>query len=139
MGVGLPALVTLFLFLGGDSKEKTPRLDVRALPRMGAPPVTVRLVADLIGGDDLEAWYCPEVAWDFGDGDTSDAAPECPPFAPGTRIARQFTAEHVYSDPGTHDAMVRLKGKGGTLAVRSVRITVAGKTHLTVGTDPRPH
>ena len=40
-------------------KQKKPKLDLRATPRMAFSPVNVLLTAELTGGDDVEEYYCP--------------------------------------------------------------------------------
>ena len=48
----------------GDEKPKKPHLELRASPRMAFSPVNVLLTAELIGGDDVEEYHCPELEWD---------------------------------------------------------------------------
>jgi hypothetical protein len=140
MRYAILTLLACSALLGGDPKPKKPRLDLKAMPKMGNPPLSIHLVAELVGGQDLEEWYCPEIVWGFGDdADQSVQEPECAPFSAGTRIERQFTADHEYSEPGTHSVTVTLRHKGETLAVRSVSVLVVPLTHVFIGKrDPRP-
>lgn len=43
----------------------------------GCSPVI--LVAEIRGPED-EAWYCPEVSWEWPDGTASTTTSDCPPF-----------------------------------------------------------
>ena len=55
--------------MSGDGRGvKKPRLDLRASPRMALMPVDVLVVAELVGGDAIEDFYCPAIEWDWGDG-----------------------------------------------------------------------
>ena len=80
----LAALVAISLGgtarLGAEAKPKKPTLDIRVSPRMAFSPVTVHLVAELKGGDDIEEYYCPEIEWDWDDGGKSVHEADCPPF-----------------------------------------------------------
>src|SRR6186997_1292728 len=85
----------------GDEKPKKPHLELRASPRMAFSPVNVLLTAELIGGDDVEEYHCPELEWDWDDGGKSVHEGDCDPFEPGkTTIERRFTADHEYQKAG---------------------------------------
>lgn len=123
--VALSCLCMLGLGLAGaEEKPKKPRLDLRVTPRMAFSPVTVLVVAELQGGDDVEEFYCPEVEWEWDDGGKSVNEGDCAPFEPGTKIDRRFTAEHDYRKAGVYNVKVTLRRAGRAIAANSVRITV---------------
>lgn len=109
---------------GNDNKPRKPSLDLRVVPRMAFSPVTVFLTAELTGGDDVEEYYCPELEWDWDDGGKSTQESDCPPYAPGTRIERRFTAEHEFRKAGNYNVKVTLRRTKRTFAVQTVRVTV---------------
>src|SRR5262245_10396286 len=50
----------------GETKGKRPRLDLRATPRFtSVSPSQVLVVAQLVGGDEIEEFYCPGLEWDW--------------------------------------------------------------------------
>ncbi len=107
-----------------EAKTKRPRLDLKATPRMAFSPVVVFFTAELVGGDEVEDYYCPEVEWDWADGGKSTTESDCVPFEPGMKIERRFTAEHEYRRSGTYDVKVTVRRAGRNLAVQSFRLTV---------------
>jgi hypothetical protein len=109
---------------GAESKPKKPRLEVRAIPRMAFSPVTVMLTAELIGGDDVEEYHCPEIEWDWDDGGKSTREGDCPPFEAGTQIQRRFTDEHRYLRQGSYNIKVTMRRANHTFAVSTVKVTV---------------
>src|SRR5882762_1637781 len=56
----VPLLVALAApaIAGGGRGAKKPRLDLRASPRLAVMPVDVLVVAELVGGDEIEDFYC---------------------------------------------------------------------------------
>jgi len=110
--------------LRADPKPKKPRLEVRALPRMAFTPVTILLTAELIGGSDIEEYYCPEIEWDWNDGGKSTHEADCPPFEAGTKIERRFTAEHEYRRAGVYSIKVTMRRASHSLVATTVRVTV---------------
>lgn len=135
--------VLLTLALGGTdtepakAKAKKPHLELKVTPRMGFSPVTVFLAAELVGGDDVEEYHCPEVEWDWGDGGKSSHEGDCSPFEAGTRIQRRFTAEHLYERSGVYSISVSLRRVGKTLAKNTARVTVRpGISERTTETEP---
>jgi hypothetical protein len=93
----VPLLVALAApaIAGGGRGAKKPRLDLRANPRLAVMPVDVLVVAELVGGDEIEDFYCPAVEWDWGDGGRSAHEADCPPFEPGMAMARRHSARHA--------------------------------------------
>jgi len=105
---------------------KRPRLDLRASPRMAFIPVSVFAIAELVGGDEVEDFYCPTVEWDWGDGARSAHESDCPPFEPGMAMARRHSASHAYRQPGEYSVRVTLRRVGRSLAVATTLVTVRG-------------
>ena len=105
-------------------KTKKPKLDVRATPRMSFSPVNVLFTAELVGGDDVEEYYCPEIEWDWDDGGKSTHEADCPPYEPGTRIERRFTAQHQFDMAGVYSVKATFKRAGRTFVANNVRVTV---------------
>jgi hypothetical protein len=120
----LPLLLALALPADKSPKPKKPHLELRAAPRMALSPVTVHLTAEVVGGDDAEEWYCPEIEWQWDDGGKSVQESDCPPFADGTKIERRYSTSHEYPHAGVYQIKVFLRHKSQTLASQSVRVTV---------------
>ena len=121
LAVSLAASVTL----GAEAKPKKPTLEMRVTPRMAFSPVTVLMVAELKGGDDIEQYYCPEIEWDWDDGGKSVHEADCPPFENGTTtIDRRFSQEHHYPRAGIYNVKASFKKAGNTFLANSIRITV---------------
>ena len=106
-------------------KPKKPRLDLRATPRMSFSPAHILLTAELMGGDDIEDYHCPEIEWDWDDGGKSVKESDCTPFEPGvTKIERRFTAEHDYRNAGIYTVKITMRREEKPIATTSVRVTV---------------
>jgi hypothetical protein len=105
-------------------KGKKPGLELRATPRYAFSPVNVFFTAELKGGDDVEALYCPEVEWEWGDGGKSVQESDCDPWSEGTGIQRRFTANHTYQYAGLYRARVTLRRSGKSVLSQTVQITV---------------
>jgi hypothetical protein len=103
-----------------------PRLDLRATPRVALPPVEVFVMAELVGGDDLEEFHCPGLEWDWDDGSRSAHEADCEPFAPGTTVERRFAAHHIYSGPGEYNIRLNLRRAGRLVSAASARVVVSG-------------
>jgi hypothetical protein len=89
-------------------------------------PVNVVLMAELVGGDELEEFYCPGLEWDWGDGARSAHEADCPPFEPGTTLERLFSARHAYRQPGEYELRVTLVRADRRVAVAATHVTVRG-------------
>ncbi len=124
LGLLLALAVSLPASSAPEAKGKRPRLDLKATPRMAFAPVNAFVTAELVGGDDVEEYYCPELEWDWDDGGKSTTESDCAPFEPGVKIERRFTAEHEYRRSGTYDIKVTLRRAGRTLAAQTFRLTV---------------
>lgn len=105
-------------------KQKKPKLELRVTPRMAFSPVSVLFTAELLGGDEVEEYYCPEIEWEWDDGGKSTQESDCAPYEPSTRIERRFTAQHEYNRAGVYNAKVSFKKTGRTFLATSVRVTV---------------
>ena len=125
----LAALVAVSLgasvSLGAEAKPKKPSLEMRITPRMAFSPVTVLMVAELKGGNDIEEYYCPEIEWDWDDGGKSVHEADCPPFESGTTtIDRRFSQEHHYPRAGIYNVKASFKRSGNTFLASTIRVTV---------------
>jgi hypothetical protein len=109
---------------GDWSGARKPHLDLRASPRMALRPVDVVVVAELVGGDETEDFYCPAIEWDWGDGGRSAHEADCPPFQPGMEMARRHSAHHAYRRPGEYSVRVTLRRVGRPLAAATTAVSV---------------
>ena len=122
----LATLIVAALATSGLSaeKQKKPRLDLRAAPRMAFSPVNVLLTAELNGGDDVEQFYCPELEWDWDDGGRSVHEADCPPMEAGAPLERRYTAEHAYRHAGNYNVKVTMRRASKAFAAATVSVTV---------------
>lgn len=109
-----------------ETKLKRPRLDVRASPRVAMSPARVVVIVELVGGDDVEEYYCPGLEWDWGDGSRSFRESDCEPFEAGATVERRYSAHHVYGSPGSYSVRVSLRRSNHTLASNSAQVMVRG-------------
>lgn len=107
-----------------NAKLKKPHLELRLTPRMALSPVSVHFTAEVVGGDDVEAWYCPEIQWEWDDGGKSIQASDCAPFTAETKIDRRFSADHDYARAGNYQVKITLRHNSQVLAVSTARLTV---------------
>jgi hypothetical protein len=130
--IGLGLAATLFAASpqrdnrnGRDSDPRRPKLTLKAQPTVAIAPARIVLQAELAGGaNDYEDYYCPTVAWDWGDGTESESNSDCEPYQAGkTEIKRRFTVEHVFR-AGGHQIVFRLKRNDKVLTSASVSIQV---------------
>ena len=105
-------------------KIQKPRLDLRATPRVAFSPANVLLTAELVGGDEVEEFYCPALEWNWGDGGKSVQESDCPPFQAGVELARHFSAEHGYRHAGEYEITITLRRANRSLAMASARVNV---------------
>jgi hypothetical protein len=92
---------------GGNNKK--PSLSLKATPAVSFAPARVVMLAELRGGADLEAFYCPTVEWEWGDGTTSLAEADCTPYELGkSQIKRRYSVEHQYKNAGNFRVVLRL-------------------------------
>lgn len=108
----------------GDEKPKKPHLELRASPRMAFSPVNVLLTAELIGGDDVEEYHCPELEWDWDDGGKSVHESDCAPLESGGTFERRFTAQHAFRQAGTYNVKVTMRKANRPVAVATATVTV---------------
>lgn len=94
--------------------EKPPRLTLRATPMISYAPSRISLFADLEGGaDDYQAYYCPTIEWQWGDGTTSEESADCDPYQAGkSQIQRFYSVRHTYRNPGRYRIFFVLKKNG---------------------------
>ena len=110
----------------GGQDNKRPRLNLRAQPPIAISPARIVLTAELVGGaNDFEEYYCPTIQWDWGDGTTSEASTDCPPYEEGkTEIKRRFTVEHIFRRPGGYKVYFRMKHNTKDVAAASTIVQV---------------
>lgn len=108
-----------------DKEPERPELELRATPRAGFSPLNVLFTLELEGGGEHEDYYCPELEWEWGDGDRSIQESDCDPWVPGeTEITRRYTNRHTFRFSGVYTVTVRLKRVDRTVARTSYRLTV---------------
>jgi hypothetical protein len=120
------SLATVLSASSAQPGEKDrPKLSLKANPMVSRSPSRVVLTVELTGGaNDYEAYYCPTVEWDWGDGTESESTLDCDPYEPGkSEIKRRFTVEHVFR-AGNHRVTFRLKRHDKPLTATSVQIQV---------------
>jgi hypothetical protein len=107
-----------------STKPKKPKLEIRLAPSMASAPVEVTVFIDLRGGEDLEEFYCPEIAVDWDDGSKSVQESDCAPFEPGSVVTRHFSVSHPYRQGGLYRVRVRLRRAGKTVASEEQTATI---------------
>ena len=120
----LAGILALAVTAPGEAQARRPRLDLRASPRMALSPVHVVVVAELVGGDEVEDFYCPLLEWDFDDGAKSTHQSDCAPYGPETELERRFSAGHDFHQPGDYNVSLTLKRSGRSVATASTSIDV---------------
>lgn len=126
----LVVLAGAVLLLPGSARSadpEQPRLELRTARRIAFSPVEAFFVGELVGGDETEEFYCPQLVWEWGDGSRSIRQSDCPPFGPGDEVQRFFTARHVYRYPGQHDVRLVLEKADRRIAVARVTFTVRSR------------
>jgi hypothetical protein len=104
-----------------------PRLRLRTARRIAFSPVEVFFVAELVGGDEIESFYCPALVWEWGDGSRSVSQSDCPPFSAEGELQRFFTARHVYRHSGNHEVRLTLRKVDRAVASAAVSIQVRSR------------
>ncbi len=130
MRLGLVVLSGAAVLLSGTARSadvEEPRLTLRTAKRIAFSPVEAFFVAELVGGDDVEELYCPELVWDWGDGSRSISQSDCPPFGEGAELQRFFTARHVYRFSGDHRVRLTLRKAGRPVAAARVGLMVRSR------------
>jgi hypothetical protein len=122
----LGALLSLPSLSSLAAEPKKPKLELRASPLMGPPTTEFTFVAELKGGDDAEAFYCPRLEWRWNDDDDASVnEPECPPFEAGvTKPERRFSTTHRFTNEGSRRVRLTLSKDGKVLGVADVSVRV---------------
>jgi hypothetical protein len=120
------ALLAVVLGLGAAATAgvRKPRLDLRVSPRVAFSPVEVLVIAELVGGEETEDFYCPGLEWEWDDGDRSAHEADCAPFQPGMDVERRFTARHAYRAAGEYNIRLTMRRADRSLAIATVRVQV---------------
>jgi hypothetical protein len=94
-------LAVIALLLAATSAD--PALTLRAFPPVslanvaaGCSPI---LFTAEIRGPEAEAWYCPEVRWQWPDGTVSTEESDCVPFEVRDRVGWHREGERIVDDP----------------------------------------
>ena len=105
--------------------KKAPRLSLKAQPLISMSPSRVVLTAELTGGpNDYQDFYCPTIAWEWGDGTESSSTADCEPYEPGkSEIKRRYTVQHQFR-AGDYRIWFRLKRHDNILASANATIEV---------------
>lgn len=122
----LCVLVPGTVALLAQPRAERPKVQLRAQPSVAVAPARVVLTAELQGGaDDFEEFYCPTVAWDWGDDTISESSTDCEPFEAGrSQIRRRFTVEHLFRREGYYKVYFHLKKKDKILGSATATIQV---------------
>ena len=109
-----------------QSDDKRPSLALKVTPPLGFSPLRVHASIDVRGGaDDASDFYCPAIAWDWGDGTISETSEDCEPYTEGTStIRRRFSADHTFQQGGGYRVTFRLKQKTRVVASASANVQV---------------
>jgi len=107
---------------------RKPKLNMGAYPSLALPPARVLVTAELVGGEDDENAYCPELEWDWADGSRSVQGSDCaPPDSPEKApLERRFSARHRFSLPGQYWVALRLRLAGRVVREGGVRVLIQG-------------
>ena len=111
----------------GEARARKPRLEVRTTLSGGFTPVRVMAVAELVGGEDVEDFYCVGLEWDWGDGTRSFRESDCDPFEAGMEIRRFFSARHLYAVPGEYRVRVSLVRAERQVARAGALVRIMGR------------
>jgi Ca-activated chloride channel family protein len=77
----------------------------------GVAPLEVNLTGELVGGpDNNRDYYCVESSFNFGDGISQDAIPDCVEWQEDAEIQRRYTANYLYEEPGEYQVTFSLAG-----------------------------
>jgi hypothetical protein len=106
--------------------DKRPSLALRVTPPLGFSPLRVHASVDVRGGSDNAVdFYCPAVAWDWGDGTVSETSEDCDPYDEGSStIRRRFSADHTFQQGGAYRVTFRLKQKTRVVGSASTNVQV---------------
>ena len=126
LAAALVFLLTEHAVQGQRAEAAKPSLSLRATPPVGFTPLRVHLVANVRdGSDDYAEFYCAGVEWDWGDSTTSENSMDCDPYEAGkSTIQRQYSADHIYRQPGQFTITIKLKQKKKQVAASSTSVQV---------------
>ena len=110
----------------GEARARKPRLKVRTNHVASLAPARVMAVAELVGGEDLEDFYCVGLRWKWGDGTHSYRESDCDPFEEGMEVDRLFSARHAYRQPGSSSVRVSLVRADREVAVAATSVQILG-------------
>jgi hypothetical protein len=112
---------------GGSSAARRPRLVLRASPPAAIGPIEVLVTAELVGGDEHEDFYCPEVEWTWADESRSVQGEDCPAYDPAeTSIVRRYTARRLFQGEGKQTVKITLRRGSRVVAESATTVFLAG-------------
>ena len=96
-----------------DQETRRPKLTLRIQPSVATAPARVTFTAELTGGaDDFEQYYCPTIAWEWGDDTTSENTSDCEPYEAGrSQVKRRYTTQHQFRRAGSYKVYFQVKQK----------------------------
>lgn len=103
--------------------QRGPQLHVKASRVFAFQPASITVRGELEGGEDAEDFYCPAQLWTWGDGSESVRESDCPPWTPGTVIARRYSMEHCYC-AGDYTPSLTLSRAGRVLARQHASVSI---------------
>lgn len=118
--------LVLALTLAGAASP-TPLLNPH--PRMGFGPLRVHLVAELVGGDESERFYCPALTWTWPDGTHAYEESDCPPFDKREgEFPRIWSKDKVFGESPEDGWLVTVEWSkaGRTLTKAETKVKVIG-------------
>lgn len=122
--LALASLATPLATAADQRASRRPVLTLRATPGVSFAPANVLFVAELVGGDTLEDFYCPEIVWDFDDGRRSASQTECEPFGADSALERRFLVRQSYTQAGQYRPTITLRRSDAVVARAAVTVLV---------------
>ena len=109
-----------------DDDARRPKIRMRAQPQVSIAPARITLSVELQGGaDDFEEYYCPSIAWEWGDDTSSESTTDCDPYEAGkSQIKRRYSVQHEFRRAGNYKLYFHLKQKDKILGSASTAIQV---------------
>lgn len=103
-----------------------PVLTLRASRPIALPGQRIVLTAELVGGEDDELHYCPNLVWTWADGTQSAEEGDCAPWNEHEGYQRIWTHEVGLAMAGTYPIEVRMEKAGRVVARATVTLQAMG-------------
>lgn len=109
-----------------EQEARRPKVTLRAQPAVAVAPARIVLTAEITGGsDDFEEYYCPSIAWEWGDDTASESTSDCEPYEAGvTQIKRRYTVQHQFRRGGTFKVYFLMKRNDKTVGAASTTLQI---------------